>query len=202
MIRIDIDQNTNFWPALYLPTSGRLLVVPRQHVAEPRQPGAVLALPEVGPPEAEEQTEEAEEQHHADPGMDRPRRLPAAEQGGQEEQLGWNSARPVSASSTRHDRRDPVVDARAGRVAVDGHRIARMDAVARLDIVRRHDRPLPASRLALPHPRARPGWAPRRCDGRSRSAAKTPMTARPAYLVTPFQTSTIGLILGLFGRPA
>ena len=32
-------------------------------------------------------------------------------------------------------RRDPVVDARAGRVAVDRDRVARMDVVARLHII-------------------------------------------------------------------
>ena len=149
MIRIDIIQNTIFWPALYFPTSGKALFVVGQHVVEAAHPGPVFGPPEVCPPEAQEQAEEAEEQNDADPRMDGARVLPAAEQARQEEELRMEEGEAGHGEEHEARRRDPMVDAGRRRVAIDSDGVARMDLVARFHVVGAHDGRPSASRLAF-----------------------------------------------------
>ena len=128
---------------------GILVIAVSEHLVQPPEPGGVSALPQVQPEEPQEQAGEAEEQHHADPGMNRPGDLSAAEQSGQKEQPRMKQRQPGQGEQHEACRRDPMVDASTDRVAVDDYRIARMDAVAWLDIVWHGHDQLPANRLAF-----------------------------------------------------
>src|SRR5215211_2607039 len=55
---------------------GQALLAVVDHRAEVLHPHRIVAVPQVEREEAEEETQEAEEQYHADPGMDRPGHLP------------------------------------------------------------------------------------------------------------------------------
>jgi hypothetical protein len=140
-MRIDMDQNTIFWPALYLPHLGegliRILPV-GEHVAQLHHPDAVAVLPQVQPPEAEEHPDKAEEQDYPDPGMDRACPLPAPEQPREEEEAGGEERETGQGKEHEAHRRDPVVDAGARGVAVDRHRIAAVDLIAGCHVVCRH----------------------------------------------------------------
>src|SRR5579875_1976808 len=65
---------------------GKLILMAGEDIANPLQPCSVLCLPEVQPPETEEQTEETEKEHNTDPRVDNARQLSAAEQCGKEKQ--------------------------------------------------------------------------------------------------------------------
>ena len=67
----------------------------------------------------DEQTKEAEEQHNADPRLDRPGLLAAAEQLSEEEQRGMEQRHPAQRQQDQRHRGDPVVDAGGRGVARD-----------------------------------------------------------------------------------
>ena len=203
MIRIDIDQNTIFWPALYLPTSGSLSSWPVSTSRSRAIQVPSSRLPQVGAPEAHEQSEEAEEQDHADPRMDRARRLSAAEQAGQEEQARMEQRQPGEREEHQARRRDPVIDPRAAGVAVDRDRIAGMNLVARLDVIALIMLRPSASLLGvlLVFSRDPVGASHDVMQEADRGKGRRSPPG-PAYLVTPFHSSTIGLIRGSFGRSA
>jgi hypothetical protein len=92
---------------------------------------SILGLPQIGLPEPQEQAEEAEEQHNADPGMDETvasDRL--RKRAVRKKRLGSNSASPDRARRMSSPR-DPVVDARACRITVDDDRIAGVNPISR-----------------------------------------------------------------------
>src|SRR6185295_17741020 len=80
----DDDQNghqpeNGFLPGIVFADFGKLVLTIGQHIAQLRQPRAVLGAPQVRFPETKEKSSETEEQNDADPGMNSAGRLPAAE---------------------------------------------------------------------------------------------------------------------------
>ena len=97
-IRIDWPQKTSFWPALYLPSSGRpssllLITAPRFFIHD-----RVVAVPEVEREEADEQTEEADASTTPIQGWMMRVIWPPPNRPVRKNSEGWNSARPLSAS--------------------------------------------------------------------------------------------------------
>src|ERR1700752_4492435 len=109
--------------------------MPRQHLPYPAHPGAVLAPPQIGLPEADEQTGEREEKNNPNPRMDGARPLSAGEQFGEEEQARVEQGKAREGEQHQAGGCNPVVDARTNRVAVDRYGLAGMHAVARLDVI-------------------------------------------------------------------
>src|SRR5262249_27578688 len=127
--------------------------------------------------------------------MDRAIRLPAAEQGGQEVERGMEQRQAGQGEQHEADRRDPVIDPRPGRIAVDPNRIAGMHGISRLDVLMHggHVALPPASSLARCSSSPETRLAPLTRWCRKPNAAIAAMAVRPAYLVRPFHRSTIGL---------
>src|SRR5262249_49751287 len=142
-----------------------------------------------------------EEQHHPDPGVDGTRRLPPAEQAGQEEQARMEHREAGECKQDEADRSDPVIDAGGSGVAIDDHRVAGMHLVARLDVVGSLAR-RSAICLARVSSSGLTFLAPFTKYSTKPMAVTAPTAASPAYLVTPFQSFTIGLICGSLGKPA
>ena len=88
-----------------------------------RHPDTVIALPQVQPPEADEQPAEPEEQHDADPRVERACVRSAAEQAGEEVEARGKQREPAQGEEHQARRRDPMIDASARRVAVDDYRL-------------------------------------------------------------------------------
>ena len=86
MIRIAIDQNTNFWPALYLPTSGSRSSSFAEHALDRASQALSSRFHSCARQNRTNRPAKLTEQHDADPRMDRARPLPAAEQVSQQEQ--------------------------------------------------------------------------------------------------------------------
>src|SRR5262245_995245 len=120
--------------------------------------------------------------------------LATAEQGGQRVEAGMEQRQAAEQQGDERRRHDPVIDAGAAGIAAHTNMRAALGLIA-------HDLP-PASLSALSSSSSETRLAPCRMWWMKPAAAVRPMTAMPAYLPTPFQASTRGLILGLSGRPA
>src|SRR5262245_9858635 len=139
----DHDQNRHrpeneFLAGIVLADLGKVLVMSSEYIADARQPGSILALPQVRLPEPDEKPQKSEEQNNADPGVKDACPRAAAEQPVEEEEAGMEQRKAGQGKKHETRRRDPVVDPRADRIAINRDGLARMDLVASLDIIRGH----------------------------------------------------------------